>query len=98
MHDLEITGGGPKLREISTFCVNENPVINNPFCIQVWMKSKVCNFLWKYISVIVSDEQGCFCGVMSSVLQLLLIYLAFAMFTHYLKCKMLRISEVMLIL
>jgi hypothetical protein len=35
MHDLEIIGGGPKLRGISTFCVNENPNINNPFCIQV---------------------------------------------------------------
>jgi len=35
MYDLEVAGGGPRLRGISTFCVNENPNISNPFCIQV---------------------------------------------------------------
>lgn len=45
IHDLEIIGGGPKLRGISTFCVNENPNVNNPFCIQVWTKI-VCSSWW----------------------------------------------------
>lgn len=40
MHDLEVIGGGPKLRGISTFCVNENPNINNPFCIQICVARK----------------------------------------------------------
>lgn len=35
MYDFEVIGGGPKLRGIGTFCVNENPNISNPFCIQV---------------------------------------------------------------
>jgi len=35
MPDLEVIGGGPRLRGIGTFCVNENPNISNPFCIQV---------------------------------------------------------------
>ncbi|PSN49855.1 Transforming growth factor-beta receptor-associated protein 1 [Blattella germanica] len=40
MHDLEIIGGGPKLRGISTFGLNENPNINNPFCIQICVGRK----------------------------------------------------------
>lgn len=40
MYDLEITGGEPKLRGISTFCVNENPNINDPFCIQICVAQK----------------------------------------------------------
>ncbi|XP_069694581.1 transforming growth factor-beta receptor-associated protein 1-like isoform X2 [Periplaneta americana] len=40
MHDLDIIGGGPKLRGISTFGVNENPNINNPFCIQICVGRK----------------------------------------------------------
>lgn len=40
MHDLDIIGGGPKLKGISTFGVNENPNITNPFCIQICVGRK----------------------------------------------------------
>ncbi|KAJ9595158.1 hypothetical protein L9F63_013516, partial [Diploptera punctata] len=40
MQDMDIIGGGPKLRGVSTFAVNENPNITNPFCIQICVGRK----------------------------------------------------------
>ncbi|KAF4527983.1 hypothetical protein B566_EDAN016638 [Ephemera danica] len=40
MQTLEVIGGGPKLQGLSTFCVNFDPNIDDPFAIQICVSEK----------------------------------------------------------